>query len=1068
MSLVTRLALSRRPVTILTIILLFALGVYQYNGFERELFPTLEFPNIFIVAVYPNSDPETVAKEVAEPIENAIAGMAGLNQLESTSNANFAVVIATFDFGIDMKEAQRDIESAVNAVDFPDDVDTPSVNRINNDTFPVMNLSVASGGDATSLSLVVEDVLTPAIERVDGVGDVREQGLAWRQVVVTADADKMEDLGLSPQALADAISQSNVSFPAGTVDTRGISYPVRTTGEFGSVQDVRDLVVGFEQAADGAPGPTPGARPIRLSDAASVELKSDAWPISRTNGNSSITLEIIKDPDANTVDVTEGVHAAVAALRESGSLPPELEVAVLNDSGPQVRESLDNLLREGTLGFLFAVAVVFVFLLNVRPSLLRGVTLSLRPTAIIAVSIPLSILVGVLMMSFTDISLNFMSLAGLAIAVGRVVDDSIVVLENTYRHIQQGEERVHAACEATREVSAAIVSSTLTTVAIFVPLAFIQGLVGEFFSPFAISVSLALIASTAVAVTAVPALGAILLRRGDFPETDGGASHANSDTILQRIYTPLLIWTLRRKFITILIAVLVTGASLVLLRFIPITLFPGGAPEFITINIELPTGTGLQRTNETALIIEDALDGLLRQDYIETYQVTLGSNQQSDEGSTASGAHLAGFLVTLPDEPADDIEELTRAAIPDLGDDVTLVVSAEAGGPPEGGLEMTITGPDFNDIAAVSRALEARLSRIEGIANLTNSVSDGQDEVVIRVDAQRAGEYGLTVAQVSAQVNQFVVGRDVSEMNVAGDTLDIILRGDPDDVDDIDNLKNLKISGPIGVAKLGFIADIAIEKAPIVINRYNQERSATINGTITAEDTRSVGAQVAQARRSVELPPGVEIKTGGIFQQIAEGFQDVYVAMAAGIVLVYLVMVATLGSLRTPFVIVLSLPLAISGALLLLLITGRTLSLSALMGFLLLIGIVVTNAIVLLTFVEQLRQRGYGVYEALLEGGRVRLRPILMTAFTTTFALVPLAASSYDGGIIGAELATVVIGGLISSTFLTLVVVPVVYMIMTVSIPGLFARIIGAFGGGNRPTMPPQEQPRKNRVIKIE
>lgn len=1062
MSFVTRLALSRRPVTILTIILLFALGVYQYNGFQRELFPAIEFPNIFIVAVYPNSDPETVAKEVSEPIENAIAGMTGLNQLESTSNANFAVVIATFDFGTDMKEAQRDIESAVNAVNFPDDVDTPSVNRINNDTFPVMNLSVSNGGGADgviSLSRIVEDVLVPAIERVDGVGDVREQGLAWRQVVVTADADKMEELGLSPQALADAISQSNVSFPAGTVGTRGISYPVRTTGEFGSVQDVRDLVVGFEQSAGGAPGPAPGARPIRLSDAASVELKSDAWPISRTNGNSSITLEIVKDPDANTVDVTEGVHAVVADLRQSGSLPSELEVAVLNDSGPQVRESLDNLLREGTLGFLFAVAVVFVFLLNVRPSLLRGITLSLRPTAIIAVSIPLSILVGVLMMSFTDISLNFMSLAGLAIAVGRVVDDSIVVLENTYRHIQQGEERVHAAYEATREVSAAIVSSTLTTVAIFVPLAFIQGLVGEFFSPFAISVSLALIASTAVAITAVPALGAILLRRGDFPETDGGASSpADRDTILQRIYTPLLIWTLRHKFITIIVAIAVTGASLVLLRFIPITFFPGGAPEFITINIELPTGTGLQRTNEKALLVEEALDGLLRQGYVETYQVTLGSNQQSDEGSTASGAHLAGFLVTLPDEPADDIEALTRAAIPDLGADVTLVVSAEAGGPPEGGLEMTITGPDFNDIAAVSRALEARLSNIEGIANLTNSVSDGQDEVVIRVDAQRAGEYGLTVAQVSAQVNQFVVGRDISEMNVAGDTLDIILRGDPDDVDDIDNLKNLKISGPIGVAKLGFIADIAIEKAPIVINRYNQERSATIDGTITAEDTGAVGAEVARARMSVDLPPGVEIKTGGIFQQIAEGFQDVYVAMAAGIVLVYLVMVATLGSLRTPFVIVLSLPLAISGALLLLLITGRTLSLSALMGFLLLIGIVVTNAIVLLTFVEQLRQRGYDVYEALVEGGRVRLRPILMTAFTTTFALVPLAASSYDGGIIGAELATVVIGGLISSTFLTLVVVPVVYMIMTVSIPGLFAGIIGAFGGGRPAAPPPQTQ----------
>ena len=1058
MSFITRLALSRRPVTILTIILLFALGIYQYNQFQRELFPALEFPNIFIVAVYPNSNPETVAKEVAEPIENAISGMTGLNELESTSNANFTVIIATFDFGVDMKEAERDIESAVSSVDLPDDVDTPSVERINTDTFPVMQLSVSSDGDAVSLSRMVEDSLIPRIERVDGVGDVREQGLAFERVLVTAHADKMEELGLSAQDLADAISQSNVSFPAGSVDTRGMNYPVRTTGALGSVRQLQDLVVGFERGADAGAGAPPsrfGARPIRVSDAADVELQSDAWPISRTNGASSITLEIVKDPDANTVDVTEGIHAAIAQARANNALPPEMEIAVLSDSGPDVRESLDNLLREGTLGFLFAVAVVFIFLLNVRPSLLRGVTLALRPTAIIAVSIPLSVLMGVLMMSFTDISLNFMSLAGLAIAVGRVVDDSIVVLENTYRHIQQGGDRVQSAFEATREVSAAILSSTLTTVAIFLPLAFISGIVGEFFSPFAISVSLALISSTAVAVTAVPVLGAILLRRGDFPETDDGAP-VERDSFLQRVYTPLLIWALRHKFVTIFVALAVTGSSLGLIAFIPITLFPGGAPEFITINLELPTGTSVGPTNEKTLMVEEAMRDLQRQGRIETYQMTLGSSQEAGGPGGGNGPHLSGFFITLPEVPIDDqnIEELVRAAIPDLGDDVSLVVSAVTGGPPEGDLEMTIVGPDFNDIATVSRQLEARLSGIDGIANLVNSVSDGQDEVVIDVDARRAGEYGLTTAQVGAQVNQFIVGQDISEINIGGETIDIVLRGDPDDVDDIDNLKNLIITGQLGATRLGLIAEIGIERAPIVISRSDSERSATITGSITAEDSRAVGAAVAAARRGVPLPPGVQIQTGGLFEQIAQGFQDVYVAMAAGIVLVYLVMVATLGSLRTPFVIVLSLPLAISGALLALLITGRTLSLSALMGFLLLIGIVVTNAIVLLTFVEQLRGRGMDVYEALIEGGRIRIRPILMTAFTTTFALVPLAASTTTSGIIGAELATVVIGGLVSSTFLTLVFVPVVYTLMVVSIPGMFRRIGDRLGRALRRRQP--------------
>ena len=1058
MSFIIRLALSRRPVTILSIILLFAVSIYSYNTLRRELFPAIEFPNVFVTAIYPNSDPETIMRDITEPIEDAISGISGLQELQSTSTENQSIITATFDFNLDMDEIERDIESAINGITLPEDADT-FVSRINTDTFPVMQLTISGDTDIPSLQRLVTDVITPSINRVDGVANVFTLGEVQEQVVIAADADKMQELGLSMSQLSDAISQNNSSFPAGSISTRGTSYPVRTTNELGSIKDVRELSVGFEQTGDGfqqAPGPQSGKRPITVADVAEVELTTaDSTRIARANGKPSLNIVILKEPDANTFDVTEGVTAALDEITASGVIPPDVEILELSNDGPQVREALDNLLREGTLGFLFAVAVVFVFLLNIRPSLIRGVAHSLRPTAIIAVSIPLSVLSGVLLMAtFTDITLNFMSLAGLAIAVGRVVDDSIVVLENMYRHIHLGEERVEAALNGTQEVGAAIISSTLTTVAIFVPLAFISGTVGEFFSPFAISVSLALLASTAVAITAVPVLGAILLRRGDFPEDeDGNGEPVERDLLIQRIYTPIIIWALRHKFATILLAIVVTVASVTLIMprpigfgLIPITFFPESTPEYMTIDIELPVSTSVERTYQEVLAVEEVLAEFTEQGLVELYQVSIGSAAEEFGSSGAGGFHLAGIFIRLADDVQDDIVDIIRAAMPDRGEDVSITVRGISGGPPASGLEINVTGSDFNEITDVTLRLEEKLADIEGIINVSSSVSAGKDEVVIDIDPAKAGEYSLSTISVGAQVNQFIVGREISEMDIEGRTVDIVLRGNREDVNDIDKLKNLKIGGPAGPVKLGLISDIGIKKAPLSISRFDNERSASIDGTIIAQDTRAVGALVAEAIATLEdVPPGVEIETGGIFEQINEGFQDIFLAMGIGVVLVYLVMVATLGALRTPFIIVLSLPLAIVGALVALLATGSTLSLAAMMGFLLLVGIVVTNAIVLLVFVEQLRERGYSVYDALIEGGRVRLRPILMTAFTTTFALLPLAASDTQSGIIGAELATVVIGGLVSSTFLTLLVVPSVYWVFNVSIPGLYARIGSLF-----------------------
>jgi HAE1 family hydrophobic/amphiphilic exporter-1 len=371
---------------------------------------------------------------------------------------------------------------------------------------------------------------------------------------------------------------------------------------------------------------------------------------------------------------------------------------------------------------------------------------------------------------------------------------------------------------------------------------------------------------------------------------------------------------------------------------------------------------------------------------------------------------------------------------------VKITVAEISNGPPSDGLEINIVGNNFTDITAVARELEAQLNSIDGVINVKSDVSEARDEVTINVNPREAAEFGLTTAEVGQQVQQFIVGRTVTEVDLEDITMDVVVRGRQDYVDDVEKLKSLDIQGPLGVVKLGAISDIAIEQGPVSISRFDLERSAAITGTIVAKDTQAVGRQVQARIDALELPPGIQVRSGGIFEQINEGFQDIFAAMLIGVILVYLVMVASLGSLRDPFIIVLSLPLAIVGALVALAVTDRSLSLSALMGLLLLIGVVVTNAIVMLTFVEQLRERGLEVYDALLQGGLVRLRPILMTAFTTTFALFPLAISSdSDSGIIGAELATVVIGGLVSSTFLTLIVVPVIYTFFHVSIPARLA-----------------------------
>ena len=1025
MRFITRAAIERRSVTLLAVFIVLIAGIITYNNLRVDLFPEIEFPLVTVSTVYPSANPEAVVRDVTEPMETAISGIAGLETVQSSTFEGNSLILATFVFGTDMAAAEADVATAVANIDFPAGVGRPTVGRFNPSELPIMQFSVIADREQAEIAKLVQAEALPVISDVPGILQIQVTGEVERRVLVAVDPQRMAANGVSLFQVSAALSENNLSIPAGLIFEGGQAVPAKTIHTLASVEEMANLIVGASEFG-----------PIRLRDVADVSLGAGRpTSISHTNGKPSISVSVLKDADANTVEVSEAVREALDGLT---GLPADVEIVMVSDQGPDIQSQIDNLTREAMFGFLFAVTVVFAFMFTIRPTFVRGMFNTIRPTIVIALSIPLSVFTGALLLGWQDMSLNFMTLGGLAISVGRVVDDSIVVLENVHRHIQAGRDRWRAALEATTEVGPAIFASTMTTVVVFVPLAFIQGLVGSFFLPFALTVTFALLASLVVALTAVPVLGAYLLRPGDMPE---GAPESPEDeyvihvqeTLLQRIYTPVLKWALGHKAIALLSTFVITVASLGLLAIIPITLFPAGGDRYIQVELVMPPGTTPEDTYAEVQEVEARVS-----DFSDVYISTVGATNLAF-GGAPGGLNQASLLAALNDGAPEGIANTLREELDKP--ERLLRVSEVSSGPPTGGVEIDITGANYADITRVSQELITALSSIDGIVNLENNVAQARDEVSIRVDPARAAAIGLNARQVGLQLNQYLTGRAVTSIVIDGEQTEVFLSADPRSVGGIDAVKRLPISGPGGAASLGELAEVVVQKGPVTISRTDGARSATITGDITVEDVQAVGILVNEKVAALNLPPGVSVTSGGVFADIAEGFQAIFASMGVGIILVYLVMVASLGSLRNPLVIVTSLPLALIGALVALAVTDRTLSLSAMMGILLLIGIVVTNAIVLIAFVEQLRQRGLSVFDALVTGGRVRLRPILMTALTTSFALLPLAATSGDdGGIISAELATVVVGGLMSSTALTLIVVPIVYMLFNETIPGLFRR----------------------------
>jgi len=1015
----TELAVRRASVTFLLAAAVFVAGILSWGSLKSELLPDIDFPIVTVITPYSGAGTTDVAEQVTKPVERTLSGVARVTSLRSTSAAGLSIVVADFSYGTDIKAAVADIEASLRSAGLPFGV-SPLVTTLNINAFPILSFTVQGSG-STEVGALVRDQVVPELAGIPGVASVDATGGDLERVEVMLDPLKLAASGISVQQVSGVLQANDLTSPSGTIVNGEATLPVTTSHRFRTIDEIRDLIVGFEQVPPQAEsGAQPAPKPIAVGDLGTVEFARDpAAGTSRTDGTPSVALSVVKSSDANTVDVTKAVEARMADLKDR----LDLTVVYAFRSADFIEQSIEGLVREGGLGAAFAVFIIFMFLLNVRSTLVA------------AMSIPLSVMAALLLMLVGGVSLNIMTLGGLAVAVGRVVDDAIVVLENIFRHHRANREPIRqAVIEGTREVAVAITSSTITTVAVFLPIGFVGGLVTQFFLPFSLTVTFALLASLAVALTVVPVLAYFLVPR--VKHAPGAGEVGAKDTWVQRIYTPLLRLALRFRGLTLAVAAGLFAVSMALVPLIPTAFLNVGSDKILAVIVAPPAGTTATATLARAIEAEKLIDA---DPTVITYHTSVAGEgdtgfatvQSSFFGRSASSATI---LVTLADTV--DLDEATRDLLARLAPIDRDGYSVSVGQITSGGgrLQVVVASDDAAALDAATNAITAAVKGIPDVVNVSNDLAEETPELQLRVDPNKAIALGLTTDQVSRLVRGVLAGQTAIRAVLDGrpGTTPVFVRVDP-----------AAITDPAAILPLlRGTATIEEVQAQATITRVDQRPSATVSGDVLAKDTGGTSVAVQKAIDALGLPSSVTVELTGITQQQTEGFSSLLFAMLISIGVVYIVMVVVFGSLLDPFIILFSLPLATIGAFAGLLLTGRAMGISALIGMLMLIGILVTNAIVFVDLVEQLRRKGYSIEHALVHAGRTRVRPILMTALATILALIPLALGLNQGSIIAAELGTVVIGGLFTSTLLTLVVVPVVYSL----VHGGRARVARAIG----------------------
>ncbi|MGI9823481.1 efflux RND transporter permease subunit [Agromyces sp. Marseille-Q5079] len=1101
MSLLAALSMKNRALIALVTVVVAIFGGLALTSLKQELAPSISFPQLTIVTSYPGASPDVVNTDVSTPIETAIQGITGLEDTSTTSSTGFSRVTASFTYGTDLAFAEQKLLSSVNRIQnqLPDDVD-PQVFALSLDDFPVLQIAVTGADDPATLSDEITRTTLGEIKDVDGVRDATLVGDVGQRVTITPDAEKLAAYGITSQAIGDALAQNGVLIPAGSITEDDKTYAVQTGTRITDIDELSALpVLGAteQQPADTDADAASGALPdgvtlpdatalpgaaaaavsvpvaITVGDVASVEVtENPVTSISRVNGEPALTIQVTKLPAANTVEVSNAVTALLPDLQASlDTTNPGAEFTVVFDQAPYIQQSIESLATEGLLGLAFAVIVILLFLMSVRATLVT------------AISIPTSVLITFIGLQATGYTLNILTLGALTIAIGRVVDDSIVVIENIKRHLVAGVDKASTIVHAVREVAGAITASTITTVAVFLPLALVEGVTGELFRPFAFTVTIALVASLLVSLTIVPVLAYWFLKPAKLhrheeeaevaaaafvddvwlapelrgPEGEAGlgrpapgvgaasgrpaggtavleaapavvAPHVDElehPSRLQRGYLPIIAWTLKHSVVTILIAVLVLAGTVAMTPLMKTNFLGSSGQNTFQVTQELPVGTSLDAMDAASEPVEDAIRGT---EGVETVQTSIGSSGQDLAAIFGSGGATVTYSITT-DEDVDQeaLQAEVRDEIDGLSDVGEVTLTASSGFGASNDIAVNITASNAEDLEKATDAVVDEFESFDSLTQVSSNLGESREYIAVEIDRDAAAEAGYSEVALGGYVSGNVSPQTKGSIVIDEQTLTIYI-ADENPPTTIEELQALEIPTATGLVRLDTLAAVETVDGPTSITTVQGLRSATVTATPSGDDLTAANADVQVALAEVDLPAGTSAEIGGVSADQAESFSQLGLALLAAILIVYIVMVATFRSLLQPLLLLVSVPFAATGAIALQVITGVPLGVPSLIGVLMLVGIVVTNAIVLVDLVNQYRDRGMNVRDALVHGASRRLRPILMTALATIFALVPMALGiTGHGGFISQPLAIVVIGGLLSSTVLTLVVLPVLY-----------------------------------------
>ncbi|MFV0434642.1 MAG: efflux RND transporter permease subunit [Leucobacter sp.] len=1018
-----RFSLANRTLVALITILIAAFGVFSMTQLKQELIPSISLPQTTVVTAVPGASPEVMDEQVSVPISRALSDLEDVEQVVATSASSMSTVSISYTYGTDVDDFRATVEQALNSISdtLPSDAEPQLISGSTAD-IPVIFMTASSPDESiAALSSTLSDSVVPRLESISGVRSAAVSGAAVERVVITPDQAKLAANGLSPQALSDALEANGMTLPLGSVSEDGASLPVQGGQTIGSI----DAIEALPLASQTQPGTV-----VTVGDVADVELVTEPQTsITRMNGEEALSISITANQNADIVAISHATGDAIAELEADF---PGLELTIVFDQAPFIEQSIEHLAIEGLLGLIFAIVVILVFLL------------SLRSTIVTAISIPLSVLVTFIGLNLGGYSLNMLTLGALTIAIGRVVDDSIVVIENIKRHLSYGEEKVHAILTAVREVAGAITSSTLTTVAVFLPIALVGGMVGELFAPFALTVTIAMLSSLLVALTIVPVLSYWFLRadrdkraasKGAVVDPESvrqAAEEKEHRSLLQRGYRPILRGTQRHPVITIVASVLllvITGALVPLLK---VDFIGSTGQNMIMATQTFPAGSDLDTVSDGARDVEETL---LEMDGVEEVMLMAGSSGGgSGDFSTmlGGGGGTATFIVNTDaeaDQGALRDEARDRLAALDGPGEVSLSDSTAMSGF-GGSVDVLVHAANEKDLAEAAETVYESLKSTPNTAEVSSDLAPEQPITQITVDREVALEHGFTEIQLLGMVGGILSPQSIGSVTIDSDEYRIFLDTTPAP-ETVAELRDLQIPTATGALPLSDLASVEEVAVATSITRQDGDLVATISLTPAEGELGAVTAEVEERLEGLDLPAGTSATLGGLAQTQQESFSQLGIAMLVAVAIVFLLLVATFRSLAQPLILLVSIPFAATGAIALLLITGRPLGISALIGMLMLIGIVVTNAIVLIDLVNQYRERGEPLREAVVHGSLNRVRPIVMTALATILALTPMALGiTGHGGFISQPLAVVVIGGLLSSTALTLVVLPTLYYVV--------------------------------------